>query len=946
VTDLLSLSGLKTQFDTDRGKVKAVDGVDLTIREGETVGLVGESGSGKSVTALSIMDLVDSPGHIDDGQISFYDPELVSRVARRYPDQIVTGRHDGFIYIENGFTHTTATPEDVTVPDRSDAIASLARRYPDDIVHEDGSGFIYIEEGYVDLAAAPNDVMRGVRGGDIGMIFQDPMTSLNPALTVGQQVAESLKLHRYGDRQKDSWFNAVRETFSRSGMSEEVREATIDVLAEVGIPEPAQRIDEHPHEFSGGMRQRVLTAIALACQPKLLIADEPTTALDVTIQAQILDLIGELQEDLGMSVLFITHDLGVVAETCDRVAVMYAGEIVEEGPVEEIFTNPSHPYTYTLLESIPHEGTDRLTPIEGNVPDLIDMPEGCHFAPRCPWSKPECEEGEIPYFQHGPDAVSHSAKCILPDYDTSRYQPEGIKASSGYDISTDDEPLVSVQGLEKHFSRADGVLDEYFGNAGTVKAVDGVDLDIYEGETLGLVGESGCGKSTTGRSILQLLDPTDGTVVFAGDDISDLSRSELRSKRREMQMIFQDPLSSLDPRQTVSSTIAEPLSIHDRPRFDVSANVFGGKDVELSGTKSLLGELVPRDESDIAITIRGGEIGSLEVRTDLLSEEDLDVSVIEGDGRMTVTVEIDRSKSEIRRERVTELLHAVGLDPSQRNRYPHELSGGQRQRVGIARALAVDPDFVVCDEPVSALDVSVQAQIINLLEDLQGRFGLTFLFIAHDLSVVRHICDRIAVMYLGEVVEVARTDELFAEPKHPYTRALLSAIPHPDPTRDTDRILLEGTVPSPVDPPSGCSFRTRCPEVIPPSEIEIEQETYREVMHFRQRVEERAIDLDAIREEGLVADGGVDMSTKGVPEGPGESAPPSELVDTIFDNQLSGENRMTVEWSIELIDRGEWEEAVEELRERFGSICENYKPELHDEPHPAACHFYGMPDNE
>lgn len=351
VTDLLSLSGLKTQFDTDRGVVKAVDGVDLTIGEGETVGLVGESGSGKSVTALSIMDLIDSPGRIDSGQVSFHDPELVSRVAQQYPDQIVTGVHDGFIYIEDGFTHTSATPEDVTVPDRSDAIASLARRYPDDIVHDDDSGFIYIEKGYVDLAAAPDDVMRGVRGGDIGMIFQDPMTSLNPALTVGQQVAESLKLHRYGDRRKDSWFNAVRKMLSRGGMSEELREETIDVLAEVGIPEPAQRVDEHPHEFSGGMRQRVLIAIALACRPKLLIADEPTTALDVTIQAQILDLIDELQEDLGMSVLFITHDLGVVAETCDRVAVMYAGEIVEEGPVEEIFTNPSHPYTYTLLES-------------------------------------------------------------------------------------------------------------------------------------------------------------------------------------------------------------------------------------------------------------------------------------------------------------------------------------------------------------------------------------------------------------------------------------------------------------------------------------------------------------------------------------------------------------------------------------------------------------------
>jgi peptide/nickel transport system ATP-binding protein len=946
VTDLLSLSGLKTQFDTDRGVVKAVDGIDLTIREGETVGLVGESGSGKSVTALSMMDLIDSPGRIADGQVTFHDPALVSSVARRYPNEIVTGRHDGFVYIEDGFTHTTNTPKDVTVPDRSDAIASLARRYSDDIVDDDNSGFIHIEKGYIDLSEAPDELMRSVRGGDIGMIFQDPMTSLNPALTVGEQVAESLKLHRYGGRQKDSWLNGVREMLSRGGMNEELREDTIDLLAEVGIPEPAQRIDEYPHEFSGGMRQRVLIAIALACRPKLLIADEPTTALDVTIQAQILDLISELQDDLGMSVLFITHDLGVVAETCDRVAVMYAGEIVEQGPVEEIFTNPSHPYTYTLLESIPHEQTDRLTPIEGNVPDLIDMPEGCHFAPRCPWSKPECTEGEIPFIQHGPESVNHRAKCILPDYDTSRYRPEGITADSSHDISTDDDPLVSINELKKHFSRADGALDKYFGQPGTVKAVDGIDLDIYEGETLGLVGESGCGKSTTGRTILQLLDPTDGTVVFAGDDLDGIGRSELRSKRRDMQMIFQDPLSSLDPRQTVDSTIAEPLTIHDRPRFDVSVNVFGGKDVELTGNKELLGELVDRDESDIAVTIRGGEIGSLEIRNELLTGEDLDIRLSERGGTLTLTVDIDRSKSKIRRERITELLHAVGLDPSQRDRYPHELSGGQRQRVGIARALAVDPDFIVCDEPVSALDVSVQAQILNLLEDLQKQFGLTYLFIAHDLSVVRHISDRIAVMYLGEIVEIASTDELFAEPKHPYTRALLSAVPYPDPSRETDRILLEGNVPSPVDPPSGCPFRTRCPAVIPPDDIEIDQETYREVMHFRQRVEDRSLDLDAIREEGIVADGGADVTATGTEQELDESATPSALVDAIFDNQLSGENRVTIEWAVEQIDSSKWGEAVSVLHERFGSVCEHEKPGLQDEPHPAACHFYDQPDSE
>lgn len=945
MTDLLSLSGLKTQFNTDRGVVKAVDGIDLTIHEGETVGLVGESGSGKSVTALSTMGLIDSPGEIADGQVLFHDADLVSYVARKYPDQIVTGRHDGFIYINDGQIDMSSIPDRINVPNRADALATLARENPKDIVQDpNDTGFLYIDEGYVDLTDVPEPVLRDVRGGDIGMIFQDPMTSLNPALTVGEQVAESLELHRYGGRKKDTWFNAVNEALSRGGMNEDLREETIDLLAEVGIPEPSQRVDEYPHEFSGGMRQRVLIAIALACRPKLLIADEPTTALDVTIQAQILDLIKELQDDLGMSVLFITHDLGVVAETCDRVGVMYAGEIVEEGPVEEIFTNPSHPYTYTLLESIPHEGTDRLTPIEGNVPDLIDMPDGCNFAPRCPWSKPECTGNDIPFLQHGPANVDHRAKCILPEYDINRYQPEGISAASTHEISEDEEPLVSVKGLKKHFSRADGILDEYFGQAGTVKAVDGIDLDIYEGETLGLVGESGCGKSTTGRSILRLLDPTDGTVLFMGDDLGDLNRSELRKKRRDMQMIFQDPLSSLDPRQTIGDTISEPLSIHDRPKFDVSANVFGGKDVTLTGSESLLGNLVDRDSSDIAVTIRDGEIGSLEIRTEILSEEDLDIQINETRTDLTLSVEIPHSKRDIRRRRLTELLNAVGLDPSQRDRYPHELSGGQRQRVGIARALAVDPDFIVCDEPVSALDVSVQAQIINLLEDLQEQYGLTYLFIAHDLSVVRHICDRIAVMYLGDVVEVATTDELFSEPKHPYTRALLSAIPVPDPTRDTNRILLEGGVPSPVDPPSGCAFRTRCPSVVPPENLDIEQETYREIMHFRQRVEDRSLDLEAIREEGLIADGGTGLPAS-TTQDMGSQTRPAAIVETIFDNPLTGEDRVTIEWAIELIDSGKWDEAIDVLRQRFGSVCEHRNPVLQKEPHPAACHLYNQPDH-
>ncbi|RYJ19590.1 ABC transporter ATP-binding protein [Halogeometricum borinquense] len=814
---LLSISDLRTQFATDRGQVKAVDGVDLEIDEGETVGLVGESGSGKSVTALSTMGLVDDPGHIVGGEVTLTSPELATQLREEY-----------------------GAPS-------------------------------FVDGDEIDLTAAPEEALRSVRGGEMSMIFQDPMTSLNPALTVGEQVSESLRLHQYGGRKKDTWLNAVREVLPKIGgqeLDEQVVERAVEVLSEVGIPEPTSRVDEYPHEFSGGMRQRVLIAIALACRPKLLIADEPTTALDVTIQAQILDLINELQDDLGMSVLMITHDLGVVAETCDRVAVMYAGEIVEEGPVEEIFANPSHPYTYALLESIPTEDKERLTPIEGNVPDLIDMPTGCNFAARCPWATDECRQGDIPYLQHGPDGVEHRAKCIMEEFDTSVYGSDDALEKGDSDIG---EELLRAEGLKKHFSRAEGLLDEWLGlEDASVKAVDGVDLSVYEGETLGLVGESGCGKSTTGETILQLLDATEGRVVFQGEDLTELGGTDLRKKRRDLQMIFQDPMSSLDPRMTVGQIIAEPLQIHD----------------------------LPEEEP--------GE---------------------------------DQNRREQRRDRVVELMRAVGLEPGQRTRYPHEMSGGQRQRVGIARALAVDPDFIVADEPVSALDVSVQAQILNLLEDLQDEFGLTYLFIAHDLSVVRHICDRIAVMYLGEIVETAATDDLFAEPKHPYTQALLSAIPEPDPTAETDRIILEGDVPSPIDPPSGCHFRTRCPQVIPPTDIEIEQAAYREVMDLRQRVESENIDVAAVREE-VSASGGKAETAAATDGGVPANAVAAELYDRLFEEPLQDENRRVVESALNSIAAAEWDEAASILRDRFESVCERSAPTLDRDTHATSCHLY------
>ncbi|NLV08503.1 dipeptide ABC transporter ATP-binding protein [Halomicrobium mukohataei] len=899
--DLLTLSNLQTHFETERGTVHAVDGIDLSVRPGETVGLVGESGSGKSVTALSAMRIVDDPGFLAGGDVHFGATETVHRLARQYPRGVATADHDGYLHIDAVDLDRSALPDGL---DRTLDDAELARRFvrdepatalgpvdshanhptddgsPPNGAASDGSRTapVTIRDGYVDLRGAPERVLRDVRGGDMGMIFQDPMTSLNPALTVGQQIAESLLLHRYGRQRSDSWANALREILPVVGgnaVTGRVREDVLELLDAVGIPEPTTRIDDHPHEFSGGMRQRVLIAIALACRPKLLIADEPTTALDVTIQAQILDLIDDLQAELGMAVLFITHDLGVVAETCDRVAVMYAGEIVEEGPVGEVFHDPSHPYTYTLLESIPREDTERLTPIEGSVPSLIDMPPGCHFAPRCPWATDDCRRGEIPYLQHGPEAVDHRSKCLFESFDTDVYgdNADGVAAS---ETTRTDRTLVEIDGLKKHFSRAEDLFDRYLGREpDAVRAVDGVSLDIYEGETLGLVGESGCGKSTTGRTILRLLEPTDGTVLFAGDDLASLDADALRGKRRDMQMIFQDPLSSLDPRMTVRQTITEPLAIHDLP-----------------------------DADD------------------------------------------DRSKRQQRRDRVEELVAAVGLDGDQLDRYPHELSGGQRQRVGIARALAVDPDFIVCDEPVSALDVSVQAQIINLLEDLQGEFGLTYLFIAHDLSVVRHICDRIAVMYLGEIVEVADTPELFADPKHPYTQSLLSAIPVADPAVDSDRVILKGDVPSPIDPPSGCRFHTRCPSVIPPDDVEIEQSTFREVMDYRQRVADERLDLDAARDaaggetSATVADGG------NSPESPQSSAFKSVLFDDLFEHPPTGRNREVVAESFEHLAAGDWERAAAVLRDRFESVCERSHPELGARPHPAACHLVDDEDSD
>jgi len=1016
MSGLLSISNLRTQFDTDRGAVKAVDGLDLDIEEGQTVGLVGESGSGKSVTALSAMKLVDDPGSVVGGEMTLNDPGLAAELAADHAGAVATYPYDlvaacrelagdlrGDAEVGSMPAELRGIAEDLAARDDPNDLAADLREFadrlddgddPDEVgaeldhaVADALDGFIFVEDARVasvpdsdvdpsadpwdvlrnrengpenvclegariDLTTAPEHVMRDIRGGEMSMIFQDPMTSLNPALTVGEQIAESLRLHRHGGKKKDSWLNGIREALSRGDTDEEIVQETVDILDEVGIPEPEARLDEYPHEFSGGMRQRVLIAIALACRPKILIADEPTTALDVTIQAQILDLINDLQDEFGMSVLFITHDLGVVAETCDRVAVMYAGEVVEEGPVDDIFHDPSHPYTYALLESIPREDTERLQPIEGNVPDLIDLPDGCHFAPRCPWAHEECTEGEIPYLQHGPEDVDHRSKCVLEEFDTTEYGAERGMAAESETFTG--EPLMHVEDLRKYFSRADGWLDRWLADEPqTVKAVDGVDFDIYEGETLGLVGESGCGKSTTGRSILRLLEPTDGRVLYAGEDVADLDDDELRAKRRDMQMIFQDPLSSLDPRQSAGQTIMEPLKIHGLPESDPA--VTARADVTVEGIQRDAVTVDVADDVDALVTSTDGEAVvpvtvtvTGEVDVDTATYLDVDTTVTREDGRVTgvrVDVGAGDSKRAKRRNRVAQLLTAVGLEPAQYDRYPHELSGGQRQRVGIARALAVDPDFIVADEPVSALDVSVQAQILNLMEDLQEEFDLTYLFIAHDLSVVRHICDRVAVMYLGKVVETAPTELLFDDPKHPYTNALLSSIPDPDPrATNEDRILLEGDVPSPIDPPSGCRFRTRCPEVIPPAEMDVDQDVFREVMDLREAVENRDIPLDAVWEDATTdgpdaggepaeaqADGGREADREAFVE---------ELWDREFSTDPSGEVRDVVDRAFDALATEDWDEAAEILQEAFESPCELEEPPLEGDQQTVACHLF------
>lgn len=560
---------------------------------------------------------------------------------------------------------------------------------------------------------------RQIRGNEISMIFQEPMTSLNPVFKVGEQIVEAIKLHQ-----------------GLSGAS--AKRKAVEMLERVGIPDPKQRFHEYPHQLSGGMKQRVMIAIALSCQPGLLIADEPTTALDVTIQAEILELIRQLQREFGTAVLLITHDLAVVSEMANRIAVMYAGKIVELAERQRLFENPCHPYTVKLIESLPSRqkrGYSLMT-IEGRVPKATRYPEGCRFAARCHRVMQGCSN-ILPRLLE--IELNHQAACHLYD---EAYVSKVERAAVREALRKQEEPpssgktpLIEIRGLRVYFPIKKGLLKK---TVGYVKAVDGVDLVIRKGQIFALVGESGCGKTTFGKGLLQLVKPIEGEVRYDGVDLTKLNRNELHSYRRKLQIIFQDPYSSLNPRMMVGNIIQEGMAAHG-----IGAN------------------------------------------------------------------------QKEREERIQTLMPQVGLDPDMIHRYPHEFSGGQRQRIGIARCLAVNPEFLVCDEATSSLDVSVQAQILNLLEQLQEEYDLTYLFITHNLSLVEYLADEVAVMYLGRIVERGKTEEIFDTPKHPYTRALLSAIPQIDPQTGRKTIRLSGDVPSPINPPTGCHFHPRCSEAMP-----------------------------------------------------------------------------------------------------------------------------------
>ena len=668
---VFEIQDLTTHIQLTRSVVHAVSNVSLHIDQGETLGLVGESGCGKSMTGLSVMGLLPPGGSIVGGSVTLEGHELVG---------------------------------------------------------------------------LPEAQMRQIRGNDISMIFQDPLTSLDPTKTVGYQVAEPVRLHRDASKK-------------------EALERAAEVLGLVGLPRPKERLDDYPHQLSGGLRQRVMIAMALACEPKVLIADEPTTALDVTIQAQILALLDELKSRLGMAMLLITHDMGVIAEHADRVNVMYAGQQVEQASTLTLFEHMHHPYTQALLASIPRLSQDSkqvLANIPGIPPDLSSPPPGCRFAARCRLATDKCRDQQPPLISK--DGVEHFFACWhpvdgalsvaaeenghgagngqAPAAGTPASEISGpipvLAASRGRVTSRDRAealagpvPLLEVRGLVKEFPITAGLLQR---RVAAVHAVSGVSFSVPAGQTFGLVGESGCGKTTIGRLVVALERPDSGQVLLDGDDVSSRSGG-MRKHRRDVQLMFQDPYSSLDPRMRVGAIIGEPMAIQH----------LGGRDDQ--------------------------------------------------------------------RNRVYDLLDEVGLPRNAVERYPHEFSGGQRQRIGLARALTLNPRLIVADEPVSALDVSIRAQVLNLMKRLQADHGLTYVVISHDLAVVKYMADQIGVMYLGKMVELGSASDIYQRAAHPYTAGLINTIPVPDPklARAKGEVGIKGELPSPVSPPSGCRFRTRCP---------------------------------------------------------------------------------------------------------------------------------------
>lgn len=645
---LLEIKNIETCFKTDGQMVKAVDGVSLYLDPGEIIGIVGESGSGKSVTMMSMLQLISSPGKITGGEV----------------------------YIQGE------------------------------------------EQNMLELGV-DSEKMRHMRGGKVSMIFQEPMTSLNPVLTIGYQIQENIIEHLKMSK-------------------EDAKKRTIEMLKLVNIPDAEQRFDYYPQQFSGGMRQRIMIAMAMSSEPTVLVADEATTALDVTTQAQLLEMIRDIAKKTNTAVIIVTHNLGIVARFAERIYVMYSGSVVEMTDAKRLFANPEHPYTRALLRAIPRldDPKDRiLIPIEGLPPNPATRPSYYPFYERCEYRMDRCRECAKPGLKEL--EKEHFAACHLTEEEKAAKAKEiaDKEVKKAPKILVGDELCLNVKNVRKYFPIYSGMMRK---KTGEVKAIEDINFYAKKGETLGIVGESGCGKTTLARCIMRVYKPEEGEIIFNGTDIAGFNDRQMYPFRRKISMIFQDPFSSLDPRQTAESIVGESLLLHKLVKNKAEYNA-----------------------------------------------------------------------------RVDELFRIVGLDPALKYRVPHEFSGGQRQRIGIARALSSEPDMIICDEPISALDVSIQAQIINLLEELQSQLGLTYLFIAHDLAVVKHISNRILVMYLGRVVEIADCDELYSNTLHPYTKTLLSAVPVADPAveESRERVPIRGEVPSLTKRPEGCPFHDRCSHV-------------------------------------------------------------------------------------------------------------------------------------